>query len=550
MKRNLFTLLLTICALLCLPLPGQAQTHFGDLSTKRYKQAASFYHTLSFNKGDKNRERWLQCVKKFQRVYHSDSKSKVAPLSLYMLAKIYGEMHEHFNNETDLDESIGYYEDLAYFYPYHNLADDALLKLGILEAEYKHDKKRAQTLFARLVTVYPSGDMADDAAKQLRKLKGVSATTLQPKAEKKIVPEKKPPPMVHLSQPIRFWSTKSYTRIVIETSRPISYKEAFLKAEGNLPRRLYVDLFNCRISPTFQNPIPIRDGLLKRVRGAQFNKTTVRVVLDTESVDNYKIFSLSDPFRVVIDVTAKKVQKPRSIPSLPTLAEQFGLGVRTIVLDPGHGGKDPGAIGFSGLMEKDIVLKVAKKVAKILKKETPYTVILTRDRDVFIPLEERTAIANTKEADLFVSIHANSAPNKKANGIETYFLSLATTREEMRAAARENASSAKQLSDLQTILRDLMKNSKIEESAKLADSVQQLMVDGLNKNYRVNNLGVKKAPFIVLIGAQMPAILTEIAFISNKDEEKRLRGDRYQEALARQIVAGVKHYVANLNGAM
>jgi len=518
----------------------------GHLTSKRYKQAASFYHTLSFNTGDKSRKRWLQCVKKFKHVYHSDTKNKVAPLSLYMLAKIYGEMYGRFNNEMDLDKSIGYYEDLAYFYPYHNLADDALLKLGILEAEYKHDKKRAETLFARLVTVYPSGDMADDAAKQLRKLKGVSATTLQEK--KKIVPPEKTSAMVHLSQPIRFWSTKSYTRIVIETSRQVTFKEAFLKAEGNLPRRLYIDLFNCRISPTFQNPIPIRDGLLKRVRGAQFNKTTVRVVLDTESVDNYKIFSLSGPFRVVIDVTAQKERKPRSISSLPTLAEQFGLGVRTIVIDPGHGGKDPGAIGFSGLMEKDIVLKVAQKVVKILKKETAYTVILTRDQDVFIPLEERTAIANTKEADLFVSIHANSAPNKKANGIETYFLSLATTREEMRAAARENSSSAKQISDLQTILHDLMKNSKIEESSNLADSVQQLMVNGLNRNYRVNNLGVKKAPFIVLIGARMPAILTEIAFISNKDEEKRLRSNRYQEALAQQIVEGVKHYVANLNG--
>ena len=545
MKRNFFTLLIT-CSILLLPMPGQAKTHFADLTTKRYKQAAAFYHTLSFHKGEQNRKRWLQCIKKFQRVYHSDTKNKVAPHSLYMLAKIYGEMFARFHNEMDLDESIGYYEDLAYFYPYNSLADDALLKLGILAAEHKHDKKRAEALFARLITVYPSGDMADDAAQQLRKLKGVATPAKQDKPH--LVPEKNPPPMVHLNQPIRFWSNKNYTRIVIETSKPISYKEAFLKAEGNLPRRLYVDLFNCRISPTFQNAIPIRDGLLKRVRGAQFNKNTVRVVLDTESVQNYKIFSLSNPFRVVIDVTAQKKQQPRSISNLPTLAEQFGLGVRTIVIDPGHGGKDPGAIGFSGLQEKDIVLKVAKKVADILKKESPYTVILTRDRDVFIPLEERTAIANTKEADLFVSIHANSAPNKKAKGIETYYLSLATTREEMRAAARENAASAKQLSDLQTILQDLMKNSKIEESAKLADSVQQLMVDGLNKNYQVNNLGVKKAPFIVLIGAQMPAILTEIAFISNKDEEKRLRNDNYQYALARQIVAGVKHYVKNLNG--
>ncbi len=292
----------------------------------------------------------------------------------------------------------------------------------------------------------------------------------------------------------------------------------------------------------------------------------MRVVLDTESVGSHKIFALDDPFRVVIDVTSTRTQtkqppqikpkvtpvkekeKPRTPDKLPTLAEQFGLGVKNIVIDPGHGGKDPGALGSNGMQEKDIVLTVAKKVADILRKETAFNVILTRDRDIFLPLEERTAIANTREADLFLSIHANSAPNRNASGVETYYLSLATSREEMQAAALENAASASRLSDLQNILKDLMQNSKIEESVRFAGSVQNELINGLNRHYRVNNLGVKKAPFIVLIGAQMPAVLTEIAFLSNSEDEKRLRDDRYLDAVARHIAEGVRRYAANLNG--
>jgi len=189
-------------------------------------------------------------------------------------------------------------------------------------------------------------------------------------------------------------------------------------------------------------------------------------------------------------------------------------------------------------------------VAEILQGETSYKVILTRNSDVFLPLEERTAIANANEADLFISIHANSAPNRKAKGVETFFLSLATSREEMQAAARENATSASKLSDLQTILADLMNNSKIEESAKLANYIQEKVVAGLRPRYEVNDLGVKKAPFIVLIGAQMPAALTEIAFLSNRDDENRMKNERFLNFLSRQIAYGVKGYAGSLNMAM
>ncbi|RJX26358.1 MAG: AMIN domain-containing protein [Desulfurivibrio sp.] len=574
-KLPLFPIIILLLIVFAYQGKAGAESQVTDRIAKRFELAACQYHNLTFNTGEKNRDRWLQGVKALQTVFRLDPGHARTPPALFMLGRMYEEMAGRFQEPQDLSEAAGYYEDLATLFPGDQLADDALLKLGNICLKKKINDKKAETIFARIITVYPDGDMAREAAHLLREMKkngnaaaasekhGQPATeyaTAQPVAEQQPVTEQQvaeqavpaqqvaeQQPMAVLSQPIRFWSTKNYTRVVIEPSFPVQFKENFLKADGELPRRLYIDLFNTRIAPTFQNAIPIRDGLLKQVRGAQFDKSTVRVVLDTESVQDYKIFTMDDPFRVVIDVTGTK-PRPQTPQKLPTLAEQFGLGVKTIVIDPGHGGRDPGALGVNGLQEKEVVLKVAKKVAAILEKETAFKVLLTRDRDVYLPLEERTAIANTEEADLFVSIHANSAPNIHASGVETYFLSLATSREEMQAAARENASSSSQISDLQKILQDLMQNSKIEESARLAGSVQGELVNGLNSKYSVKNLGVKKAPFIVLIGAQMPAILTEIAFLSNRDEVRRLQDERYLEAIARYIAAGVRQYAAKLNG--
>ena len=532
------------------PSSAYAGTHPPDLTTKRYKLATAHYHNMKFDRNQRQqRKKWQVSVDNFQKVYNSAQTHTIAPKCLYMLARLHDQMYQRFGKKIDMGEAIAYYEDLAFIFPGHRLADDALFALGRFAVTHQHDKKKAGRLFARIVAVYSHGDMAAAAAEQLRGLNG--AGKYAKNALKSV-------PLAHLSRPVRYWSTNAYTRVVVEASEEVRFKEFLLRETAGKPRRLYVDLYNCRIAPDFQDTIPIRDGLLRQVRAAQFDRDTVRVVLDTDSLDRYKIFSLENPFRVVIDVIGKAgLQKriarqapsssPRQSGHVPTLAEQFGLEVGTIVIDPGHGGKDPGAMSANGLKEKDVVLKVAKQVADILRKETRYKVILTRSRDVFLPLEERTAIANANEADLFISIHANSAPNKKANGVETFFLSLATTREEMRAAAKENATSASKMSELQTILADLMNNSKIEESARLAEYIQEQVVAGLMPRYNVKNLGVKKAPFIVLIGAQMPAALTEIAFLSNREEEKRMKNERFLNFLSRQIARGITGYAVSLN---
>jgi N-acetylmuramoyl-L-alanine amidase len=227
---------------------------------------------------------------------------------------------------------------------------------------------------------------------------------------------------------------------------------------------------------------------------------------------------------------------------------QLGLGVGTIVIDAGHGGHDPGAIGPRGLMEKELVLDVARRLERMVSAELGAQVIMTRATDVFIPLEERTGIANSRGADLFLSIHANSSRSRSARGIETYFLNFAANPHAEEVAARENAISTATLKDLQSLVKAITLNGKIDESRDFAASVQESLVDGLQGRYKgAVNRGVHTAPFYVLIGANMPSILAEIAFVSHPEEERLLKSPEYREAIARGLFSGVRAYLSDLN---
>jgi N-acetylmuramoyl-L-alanine amidase len=231
-----------------------------------------------------------------------------------------------------------------------------------------------------------------------------------------------------------------------------------------------------------------------------------------------------------------------------SLARQLGLGARRIVIDAGHGGHDPGTIGPGGVQEKDVVLDVALRVERLVRRELGAEVVMTRSTDVFIPLEERTAIANSKGADLFLSIHANSSRNPRAKGIETYFLNFAADSHAEAVAARENAISAATLKDLQNLVRAIALNSKVDESRDFAASVQEAMVENMRPHDpEVQDRGVHTAPFYVLIGANMPSILAEIAFLSHPEDEKRLKKADYRERVAASLLEGVRGYLDALN---
>lgn len=347
---------------------------------------------------------------------------------------------------------------------------------------------------------------------------------------------------------LRHWSTSEYIRVVIDLSGPAE----FTKGKLSNPERLFFDIKNARLTKGIQTNISIGGKALKMVRMGQFNANTVRIVFDLETPDyDFKVFSLEDPARLVIDIYSKEARENKGDIKTDTKIEAMILPnflQKKIVIDPGHGGHDPGAIGPNGLYEKDVVLDIALRVRDIMKREYPtYEVILTRSSDVFIPLNERAAIANKKDADLFVSIHTNASTNGQARGIETFILNWTDDEESMKVAARENAISLKKMKQVQNelglILASLERESKRDESIKLAGHIQKALVSNITfYDSMLYNRGVKQALFYVLVGAKMPSALVEVAFISNPEEEKLLTAESYRQKLAYSIVSGINAY--------
>jgi N-acetylmuramoyl-L-alanine amidase len=365
---------------------------------------------------------------------------------------------------------------------------------------------------------------------------------------------------------MRFWSNPNYTRLVIDANQETKFEYNLLNKDPSIdkPQRLYVDLHNSRLGTGLDKIIPINDDLLRHARAGQYSPEMVRVVVDIKSLANFEVFSLREPFRIVMDIKGgvgksealdrSKAGKARvkidPKRSTSDIAKQLSLGVRRIVIDPGHGGKDYGAPGcVKGVHEKHITLQIAKRLAAKLKRELKCEVILTRSKDQSLTLEERTAFANTKDADLFISIHTNASRDQRAYGISTYFLNLADDDEAKRVAAMENATSTNNISDLEKILFSLMHYSKINESSRLATTVQGTMTGHLQrKGYsRIKSKGVKQAPFYVLLGAQMPSILVETSFISNPRECRRLMNSKYQDRICEGIIQGIKKYIKDTN---
>jgi N-acetylmuramoyl-L-alanine amidase len=232
-----------------------------------------------------------------------------------------------------------------------------------------------------------------------------------------------------------------------------------------------------------------------------------------------------------------------------SLIRALGLKIGRIVIDPGHGGHDTGTIGPHGLEEKDLVLEVGRRLGKMLDTRLGAEVVYTRKDDTFIPLETRTAIANQERADLFISIHANSSSDPDARGVETYYLNFTSSPEALEVAARENAVSEKSIYELQDLVKKIALKEKIEESREFAADVQQSLHSGLAlKSPAIRDRGVKKAPFIVLIGANMPSILAEISFVSNPSDERRLETAEYRRRIAESLYRGIAKYVNGLSG--
>ena len=543
---------------------------------------------------------------------------------------------------------VAAYERVVHRYPRSGYADNALWQGANLSAlAYERfgqvvDKRTGVRLLTLLKSGYPSSSLVSRVPGVLAQLETARAAVpaparatpaaasaraavdpnltpaldrVEPIATRELVTEPSPPPA---SSPAA--STPAVTpavsaavikgitrtalddgvRVSIEVDRELNFRQELLQN----PNRLFFDLKGASPSPALLDAtIKFSDGdVVKEIRLGRHPNNTTRVVIDTEGIESHSVFTLYNPYRVIVDfrrsvplasrapappatvpappatvpampvsTTGPSIPEPKptasaALPSRPatspelsapdvpsansngqfSIARQLGLGISRIVIDAGHGGHDPGAKA-NGLNEADLTLDVAMRLKKLLEKQPGIEVVMTRETDVFVPLEERTAIANREAADLFLSIHVNASRNTTARGVETYFLNFATNPEAEAVAARENSASGRTMHSLPSIVRAIALNNKIDESRDFAATVQKSMISTLSqKNKNLRDLGVKQAPFVVLIGAGMPSVLAEMSFVTNKQEGQLLKTGAYRQSIAQALQDAVLRYQRSL----
>ncbi|MEK7408009.1 MAG: N-acetylmuramoyl-L-alanine amidase [Acidobacteriota bacterium] len=393
---------------------------------------------------------------------------------------------------------------------------------------------------------------------------------------------------------VRFWSLGEVTRIAVEADAPIEHRWERLYN----PDRLFFDLpgFVPREHRTGIRTIPVGDRLLRQIRVAETQLKVTRIVLDLEGPVEFAASQLANPDRLMIELRAPAQAVPPAAagappaePTVPTpvpasappaakpavasgpkeaqapptaaevaqaaqrdsrgkrsLIRALGLKVSRVVLDPGHGGHDTGSIGPSGLIEKELVLDLSTRLGKLIAERLGSEVVYTRTDDTFVPLESRTELANEKKADLFISVHANSSRLRTAAGIETFYMNFTAAADALEVAARENASSPRAIHELQGLIEKIAQKEKVQESREFAANIQKAVHTAL-RNPGGRDRGVKKAPFLVLIGAQMPSVLVEVAFLSNPREEKLLLRPDYRQRLAEALYKGIAQYAGTLS---
>ena len=522
----------------------------------------------------------------FEAIVRRYPASGYADNALWQAASLGDAAYRKFNRPEDLDRAVRFYRWLVKEYPGSSLV------------------KRANAQLATLTQAKPAATRAlrlggEDASSPPRSGQATLTTI-----ERTVLPDS--------------------VRVTLELDREVSYREERLDG----PARVFFDLKGVQLTPALMDKVlTYPSDIVNKIRVGRHPDSRVRVVLDLSDVPRYSVFTLYNPFRLVIDaeraapraaapalpaalpprpvalpapvsavtpdvpneaddlpkaadppavMVAAAPAPPVPLPAIPppavrgsarpappppspaapaangvggfSIARQLGLGVSRVVIDPGHGGHDPGVLG-KGVSEAALVLDIALRLEKLLLKEPGVEVVLTRRTDVYVPLEERTAIANKQSADLFLSIHANSSRNDSAKGIETYFLSFASSPEAEAVAARENSASAREMHQLPDIIKAIALNNKLDESRDLANMVQEALVTNLRKsNKEVRSRGVKKAPFVVLIGAAMPSVLAEISFVTNKQELQLLKTAAYKQKIAESLQAAVLRYRRSLKG--
>jgi N-acetylmuramoyl-L-alanine amidase len=457
--------------------------------------------------------------------------------------------------------TIGAYEALVREFPKSGYSDNALWQGALLAADVfwqfgeTRDRTTALRLFGLLTSQYPSSSLIPRVAGHVSRLNAADGSAPA------------------LLKAIRREALPDALRITLEFEREAIFHERWMDG----PPRVFLDLQNTQVIEALKDTtIAFSDDVVRQARIGRQQDSRTRVEFDLQSAGRHSVYSLYNPYRVVIDferaagaratttIAASNVPPatpPDAPPSAPpssaaanrrggfSLSRQLGLGISRIVIDPGHGGYDPGA-QVRGLNEAELVLDIGLRLEQLLTREPGVAVVLTRRTNTYVSLEQRTAIANRSPADLFLSIHANASANASVRGFETYFLNFAPNPEAEAIAARENAGSSKTMGSLPDIVKAIALNNKIDESRDFASMLQQSMHAHLRRVDRTaRNLGVKQAPFMVLVGATMPSALVEVSFLTHRQDAALLRTTNYRQQIAEALAGGILKYQQSLKAA-
>ncbi len=581
---------------------------------RAFTEAEKKYEELQ-QKPDASSSDYLQCARAYKSVYARDPHYTGSADAVYKEGILYQKMGELFKMQEYYHLAVKSFNFLVSDYGGNDNCQDALLRIGEIFSKKLNDPEKAQEAYRTLKTNYgytkiPPSAFASSPAPQVpqeTKSAGSQNKSIQTEKRTRI-------------RNVRHWSSRDYTRLVIDMDADARYEKALLEN----PVRMYFDIYNATLMEGLHNrTYTIKDRFVKQVRVAQYTRDTVRIVLDFTNFKTYSVFKLQNPDRIVIDLhnhpgEQEKINKPEPLkpaptegsdpseaasppkkdpdsPAIPkenmttdvvpnrqpkppligkkvllseliqkdlpdtpkaaeptshgkrTLTRMLGLKIGRIVIDPGHGGHDLGTVGPGGLLEKNLALSLAFKLKEMLEQNLGAEVILTRDKDIFVSLEKRTEIANQNQADLFISIHANSSRSRSISGVETYYLDFAQTDSDREVAARENAGAGKSVRDLENIVKQITQADKSAESKELASIIQKRLYGTARTLFSsTRDRGVRRAPFIVLVGANMPSILTEVAFISNPKDEKILNKEKNRDHLADALFSGIEDYMKKL----
>ena len=506
------------------------------------------------------RQPWEELQTEFQRIYESRKDWAVAPGALFRSAASQEALADCSHLPGDYRRALELYLALTREFPKSALADDALLCAARIQGTRLGKTGEGLALLDEILADYPRGDMAAEARTLRAQWSGTLAAAGGADSASRAAERHETPEVQVLS-----WDSlnKNSVEIVLEMSGPTRYSTRLVKARKGAPARLYLDLENAAVVSDVRKGVTVRGSLLQAVRVRDHKEGGASLQFDFREVRRFDARIEDDPCRIVLSVAAGKTPLPRKAGAaaafaageedtpaprasktgirsrqVSDMASQLGLTVHTVFIDAGHGGRDPGT-SHNKVLERLVTLDVAMTLGRLLE-ANGLEVVYSRTRDTAVSLSERTRRANAARADLFVSVHVNASEDPRVSGVETYYLDLASNPQAARVAALENAGSDRRLGDMQNMLADVMLNARVEESRRLAGDIQRLSMFRLKRReFTVRNNGVKAAPFHVLLGAQMPAVL---GYCTNPAEARNLADPKYRHALAEGLAEGILAY--------